>query len=234
MKRTFLTGAAILGCIVLIIASYAWYNLSERSAETDEIVVMKPYRLSLTNPSETDVLQLSIGSLLLNETKQIIFCVNNGNEENAAEFDYQMELIYTDNLALEYRIYELEEAEDALNAYIVAEDIVVADGKPQAVCTYWNTKSSTALIGQDVSLERHGQVGLNGEEVNRGTYFVFDKDCDGEPLHLSSDEEGERAQYFVMEIKWQDGITSYQDYEKETDMIYLMVEALQPKPEKMN
>ena len=100
---------------MLLGVSFAWFTLVERSAESDATDVMAPYYLTLLNPSETSALQLSVGSLMPGKTKQILFCVSNkSNEENelinmgGADFDYSMELIHTDNLALNYTLYALE------------------------------------------------------------------------------------------------------------------------------
>lgn len=232
MKKTVLAGVAVIGCLFIIGISYAWYTRQERVAESDTLTVMTPYKLSLMNPSETDVLQLSIGSLLLDETKQIVFCVENGIEQENVELNYEIEMIYTNNLALEYKIYELDTAADENNPYIVAEDIISVDGELQARRTYWDTKTGVALTGADISDRRHDEAALNGDEVNSGTYVLYTEDSSGDSFQLSSSENSVNAHFFVMEIKWKDGITGYEDYEKETDMIFLVVRALQPKPEK--
>ena len=100
-----LVGVALL----LTGTTYAWYTLREREVESKEITVMKPYYLNLSNPSETDMLQLSVGSLLQGTAKQIVFCVTGRGEEqinqDTTAFDYALELVHTDNLALKYQLY---------------------------------------------------------------------------------------------------------------------------------
>lgn len=238
LRMQILAWCSIAGILMFFGFSFAWFTSVERTAESKVTNVMAPYYLTLLNPSETDVLQLSIGSLIPGKTKQIVFCVSNKhNEENelinmgGSDFDYSMELIHTNNLALNYTIYELEEAQEE-NAEIVAEDIVSVDGVETTVLSYWKAKSpNTPLSGVDVSRERHEQVELTGEEINSGTYVEYKK-SDINDFHLSDNGEGYDSQYFLMEIKWDDAaLSSFEKYDKETDMIYILVKALLPKPE---
>lgn len=225
--------------IILMIAggTFAWYSIKERQAESKPAEVMKPYYLVLLNPSETDVLQLSVGSLMPGRTKQVVFCVSNKENEEimmgGSNFDYSMELIHTDNLALNYSIYELERTEETGEGSILVEDKVIVEGSEQTIVTKWKKKSETALSSVNVSTERHSQVGLTGAEINRGTYLSYESDAEGKQLHLTSGESGYDSRFFLLEIAWDENeITNFEKYEKETDMIYILVKALQPKPEK--
>ena len=225
----------IVGGLMLFGVSFAWFTRVDRSAESKTTSVMAPYYLTLLNPSETDVLQLSIGNLMPGKTKQIIFCVSNkNNEENdminmgGADFDYSMELIHTDNLALDYTLYELKEAQEG-NADITAEDMVIVDGVQQTQLSYWDI--GTEFMGTDVSMQRHAQLGLTGDEINSGTYITYAKN-DNNDFHLSDNGSGYDSQYFLMELEWQaDAVSNFEQYDKETDMIYVLVKAVLPKPE---
>lgn len=232
-RRRIFTGAVIAGLLILIGAGLAWYSLRQRNAETEPENVMKPYNLTLMNASGTDVLQLSVGSLMLGETKQIVFCVSNDDAGDYA-FDYMLELIHTDNLALDYTIYALEESDEE-NATIIAEDTIIVDGESEQIFTYWKVNSEgIALVGDDVSSERHQETGLTGDEINSGTYILYqNEESNTNNLYLTTGEDGDSAQYFLMEIEWNEGAyTNYEGYEKETDMIYLLVKAVQPEPQK--
>lgn len=186
--------------------THAWYSMQKREAETKAPNVMKPYHLNLSNPSETGVLQLSVGSLLQGKTKQIIFCVNTEEEsrinKDETTFDYTLELVHTDNLALKYELYALdsvaeadkEALENRGTEVLTAEDTVELDGTPTMHTTYWTKKTKTVangtqqavpLTGREVSALRQEQVGLTGadaesgtkadeEIINRGTYISFD------------------------------------------------------------
>lgn len=225
----------VVGCLMLFGVSFAWFTQVERTAESKTTDVMAPYYLTLLNPSETATLQLSVGSLMPGRTKQILFCVSNqNNEENeminmgGADFDYSMELIHTDNLALNYTLYELEETTED-SADIIGEDVVTENEEITTKYTYW--KIGTQFNGNDVSEERHAEVGLTGEEINSGTYISYAKN-DNNDFHLSDDGSGYDSQYFLMEIEWQaDAVSNFEKYDKETDMIYILVKALLPKPE---
>lgn len=223
-----------VGGLMLFGISFAWFTKVERTAESKTTAVMAPYYLTLLNPSETDVLQLSIGNLMPGKTKQIVFCVSNkNNEENdminmgGADFDYSMELIHTDNLALDYTLYELKKA-DAEDYHIMAEDVVIENGQSEVTISYW--KKGTMFEWIDVSEKRHEELKLTGDEINSGTYMSYKKSNNND-FHLSDNGSGYDSQYFLMEIEWQaDAVSNFEKYDKETDMIYVLVKAMLPKP----
>lgn len=243
-----------LVAVVLLIGgvTFAWYTMREREAETTTANVMKPYYLNLMNPSETAELQLSVGSLLQGQTKQIVFCVTNkDNASNTDTMEYALELVHTDNLALNYEIYSLEQVEVAdggdTNGLIVAEDTVEVDGDNDTTTTevtYWQKNVVDAdtqyvpLNGEDVSATRHEQVGLTSDTediINRGTYIYYKYEVnsdgsDGENLQLEPAEGAVYdSRYFVLEISWQN-VKDFSLYDKETDMIWLLAKAVQPEP----
>lgn len=254
MFTAVLVGAVTILCMGITVA---WYTHRSREADTVSAGVMKPYYLSLRNPSDTDTLQLSVGSLLQGKTKQIVFCVSSQEEAqvngDTSSFEYALELIHTDNLALNYEIYPLEKAESGESGIIVAEDIITADGETTTIeTTYWKKTASngvaTPLQGTDVSEERWEQTGLSDAAeldpdaaekgiINRGTYISYGKtEEEGEEavdngLALDPGEGTYAAQYFVLEISW-NIVSGFEKYDKETDMIYIVAKAVQPEPEK--
>ena len=239
-------------------ATFAWYGVTKREADSESAEVMKPYYLTLLNPSETDSLQLAIGNLFPGDVKQIVFCVSNKNNEKSGlemgvtTFNYSIELIHTENLALQYRIYELQAAEEGEDGAIAALDTVTVTNEggettEENKITYWKKTLSTPLTGVDVSELRHTQAGITNEEgtlinanvlpVNAGEYISYEKDSQNKALCLEAGEKDGNptfdSQYFLIEIDWEEGADEvFEKYEKETDMIYLLVEALQPEPEK--
>lgn len=240
LRTPVLVWCIMVGALMLFGISFAWFTKVERTADSKTVGVMEPYYLTLLNPSETDVLQLSIGNLMPGRTKQVLFCVSNkSNEENdamnmgGADFDYSMELVHTENLALNYTLYELEKVapEDVDGDEIVAEDITITDGETTTTLTYWSKGQAFDTENEDwtdVSEERHREVELTGTEINRGTYISYASD----DFHLKDDESGYDSQYFLLEIEWQeDAVSNFEKYDKETDMIYVLVKALLPKPE---
>ena len=242
LRMQILAWCALLSSLMLIGSTFAWYSVVVREAESKEANVMQPYYLTLLNPSETAGLQLSVGSLMPGRKRQIVFCVSNDDNEEkinmgGADFDYSMELIYTENMALNYKVYDLEQAEEEAEGSIVAEDYVIIDGVGVPRLTYWNIKGE-ALDKVDVSSTRHGEVGLSAavnEVVNKGKYWQYTQNSEEENLHLSSSTNGDGydSQYFLLEIEWDvNEISNFDKYEKETDMIYILVKALQPEPTK--
>lgn len=242
---------ALVALIVASTATFAWYGANDREADSAPADIMKPYYLNLRNPSDTDDLQLTVGNLFPGDVKQIVFCVSNKNNEKTGldmgvtSFEYSIELIHTENLALEYRIYELDAATEGESGAIAALDTVTItdeDGSTseESQITYWKKASDTELSWEDVSDTRHTQVGLTETmPVNAGKYASYTKTSDNTTklrLEAGQDESGNPtfdSQYFLIEIDWEDGAASkFEQYEKETDMIYLLVEALQPEPQK--
>lgn len=238
----------LCACVAVVVASaatFAWYSTQERYADSAPAEVMKPYYLTLRNPSDTAALELSVGNLFPGDTKQVVFCVSNKNNEKTGldmgvtSFAYSIELIHTENLALEYKIYELSKADENTQGAIAVLDEV---SESKAYTTYWVKKQneehlSPSLTGTDVSDTRHTQVGLTSPlPVNVGCYMSYKKDMTGNTLKLKAgeDESGQPtfdSQFFMIEITWQSDV-NFENYEKETDMIYLLVEALQPEPQK--
>lgn len=222
--------------MMLISGTLAWYTLRKANQETSAANVMKPYYLTLLNPSETDVLQLSVGSLLQGKTKQIVFCVSSKEDPqinpDTTVFEYWLELVHTDNLALNYEIYPLVQAADGESDIIVAEDILTTDGASTVETTYWK-KAGGALAGTNVSVERRVQAGVaevnasTDDIVNRGTYISYADTENGLELQVGGGTY--TSQYFVLEISWSID-SGFEKYDKETDMIYLLAKALQPEP----
>ncbi len=247
--------SAIAALFVATTSTYAWYTIKKREADSAPADVMKPYYLTLLNPSETEVLQLAVGNLFPGEVKQVVFCVSNkDNEKTGLEmglttFNYAIELIHTENLALEYSVYELNSTNAPGEGVITALDTYLTDGgNEESRTTYWVKVGNNALSGELVSDARHKEVGFTDASgnllskenlpVNAGKYTAYNKDSEGKLLKLEAgtDAQGNPqfdSQYFVLEIDWEEGAEAkFENYEKETDMIYLLVEAIQPKPEK--
>lgn len=246
---------SLVALVFVSAATFAWYGANDREADSAPADIMKPYYLNLRNPSDTDDLQLTVGNLFPGDVKQIVFCVSNKNNEakdtldmGVTSFEYSIELIHTENLALEYRIYELKKLEGTQEGAISILDTVEVDGVATTQTFYFTKTTGTELEGNDVSDLRHTQVGfvdseenlLSDEElpVNAGNYTSYTKESDGTTklkLEAGEDENGPTfdSQYFLIEIEWEEGAASkFEQYEKETDMIYLLVEALQPEPKK--
>lgn len=229
----------IIGVAAILLAtagvSFAWYLRNLKVAESSEMDVMTPYYLTLLGPDAADQLKLAVGSLYPGETRQIVFCVSNRNITEAgdivmggSDFDYSMELVHTENLALRYQMYQLEKTDTSAGSDILVE----VDGEE----LYWK-KENEVLAGADVSANRWAQAGLTETEgiINRGNYLFYDKDSRGDNFHLESQQPDIDyvPDYYLMEIEWDEtGAALFQQYEKETDMIYVLVKALQPEPKK--
>ena len=227
--------------LVLVIASgvtFAWYTRSENASATREgVEVMTPYFLYLLNPGSSDSLQYTIGNIHPAETKQTVICVSNKKPDDVqddsidiarvSDFTYELEFITTNNLEVNYEIYELTMHTLADGESAPADAITM----PEVSGVYW-TKKGNALVGTNTSDERHtsvfGTANPSGV-VNSGTYTLYSKDSSGNALHLSYSGGQYDYDYYLVEIDWLDE-TSFEKSLKETDVNYVVVNAMQPKP----
>ena len=213
----------LVGLLVCIGGTFAWYTWLERAADSKDAEVMEPYYLYLRDENDTEMVRLALDSLFAGETKNLYFCVSNGpNEESGTigemgggNFDYTMELVYTQNVPLTFKLYELDSFEDT----------AMADG------------GTLLTVNEDKTAERHqamfGNISVD-DIVNKGKYDTYINGKDGEKLHLETGmvdgKETYMSRYFRLEVTCD--AKSFDNYRKETDMIYLLVKAEQPKPTK--
>lgn len=210
--------------LVCIGGTFAWYTWLERAAGSKDAEVMDPYYLYLRDKSDTEMVRLALDSLFAGETKNLYFCVSNGPNEKSGtigemgggNFDYTMELVYTENVPLTFNLYELDSFEDT----------AIAGG---------GTRLTAAT---DKTADRHrAMFGDNPVEdiVNKGKYVTYLNGKDGKQLHLetgkdAAGKETYMSRYFRLEVTCT--ADTFDQYRKETDMIYLLVKAEQPKPTK--
>lgn len=237
----------LIVCGILLLAAaggtFAWYLKEDaKRAQMQEAQVMAPYNLYLLNPNASDTLQFAVGNLHPGEVKQAVICVSNmrpddyaGDEDmdmaalaKESEFGYDLMLVHTENLAVDYLIYPLQRHEmaDSLpSGAIIMED----DTKDRY---YW-TKSTASLNGSDISEDMRKRVfgeTDGGENVNVGTYWLSDNEDMMLAYHIDGNGLGSyEYDYYLIEIKWQD-INNFDDYKKETDLVYIVVNAKQPRP----
>lgn len=228
-------------CLVFLMVSgvtFAWYTRTENvSASRENIEVMTPYFLYLLNPGTSDSLEYTIGNIHPSETKQTVICVSNQKPDDVeddsidiarvSDFAYELEFITTNNLEVNYEIYEL-------TMHKLAEGQIAPSGTVtmhEVPGVYW-TKVGNALVGQDTSAERHaGVFGTSNPSgvVNSGKYTLYSKDSKGRELHLSYSGGSYDYDYYLIEIDWIDE-NSFENSLKETDVNYVVVNAMQPEP----
>lgn len=229
-------------CAALLVAAgtVTWYVIhSQRDIDSQKTEVMTPYFLYLLNPSDHSSLALTIGNIHPGEVKREVICVSNQKPGLSSEreisrdsnFLYELEMAYTENLAVNYEVYELER-DDVNGDIAVVED---TNGVIHTLASF-KKKNTEQMTAADVSEVRRGEVygsDLAGI-VNLGRYRSFTEGTDGKKLELEATVSGNDVNYdmdyYLIEITWQDGI-NFEDYNKETDLCYVIVKALQPKPE---
>lgn len=242
--------------LILIVGTFAWYVISAiRRVDSEDTTVMTPYLLYLLNPTDEQSLAITIGNLHPGETKQAVICVSSQKPEEMgiaaiskdSEFAYELELAYTENLALDYKVYELELIEDA-EANVIEDLIVVEDSTGSNTKTFKRALSGEELAkaAPDVSQERQKEMYPGSDEarakiVNLGQYDSYRTDAAGKVLSLNTKVTTENGtveydkDYYLIEMKWKEkdengNTVQFENYTKETDLIYIIVKAMQPKP----
>lgn len=246
IRRKPLLLAFVVTIILAYATSFSWYKYNrENHGETKDLDIMTPYFLYLMNPDESTSLQFTVGNIHPGEVKQIIICVSNKRPVDVtdfsidiareSEFNYDLEFIYTENLAVNYDIYELNKSTYENESDIPEEGIVIegVDG------SYWTkmTSDPDALDivplspTKDETETRLNEVfplGYDGV-YNKGKYLMYQQDSKGDPLGLKYENEEYEFDYYLVEISWKDNV-SFSEYTKETDVMYVVVNAKQPKP----
>ena len=248
-----------LSCVMLVLTgTMAWYVLDAiREVDSKDTEVMTPYLLYLLNPTDEESLALTVGNLHPGETKQAVICVSSQRPEDIgimtiskdSEFSYELELAYTENLAVDFHVYELEQVEagngsQGSNAFIVVED---ENGQNQK--QFKKAGSGVELEKADLNINEKRQEEMYGgteetrkEIVNLGQYDLYQTDANDEMLKLNTNVSVQNGQvtydkdYYLIEIQWKETNGSgeaihFEDYRKETDLVYVIVKAMQPKPE---
>ena len=240
-------------CIILLLAlsggTFAWYLREDaKRAQTEAAAVMAPYNLYLMNPNATDTLQFAVGNLHPGEIKQTVVCVSNKRPDNykgddsdmaeqakESEFLYDLMLVHTDNLAVNYTVYPLKREEMTPSTVLPEGSIIMEDDTKGKY--YWTkegidpvTGEAKALNGEDISGDMRqrvfGSQSISGI-VNVGTYWLSDDE--DYPMQLAYKNGSYEFDYYLIEVKW-DNISNFDDYKKETDLVYVVVNAKQPRP----
>ena len=231
--RMQILAISVLVLLFAVVASFAWYTFRAREAWSQERQVMEPYCLYLRDEQDKESAKLSVDNLTSGEIKEIPFCVSNAPNSDivmgGGNFDFQLELIYTENLPLTYKIYELEQVDMSKDSVFEDESAI---RKPVSGTEITETRRKEAFLDEDVT-----------DVVNKGRYWLFEKEgaasgvdeADLNNLHLSTgtDENGTTytTRCFILEIGFPK-VDNFQQYNKETDVIYLTATAKQPRPVK--
>lgn len=241
---------AMLIVVLIVGGTYTWYYYhNENQGDRKDVKIMTPYFLYLLNPDSKTSLEFTVGNIHPGETKQIVICVSNKKPEDVTEdfvdiareskFNYDLQFLYTENLPVDYKIYELTKStyDDVTN---IPDTGIVVEGVDK---TYWE-KSTGKLdangnpqpleITKDVTNERHQSVFGDTDVtniINKGKYLLYQYDGqkESQPLGLEYKNGQYEYDYYLIEINWKDDV-NFNDYTKETDLLYVVVNAKQPKP----
>lgn len=239
LKRPFLTLSVLLVVVIMLAIGFAWFLFGGNHTDTDELNIMAPYTLYLLNSGGTDALELNVGGIHPGETKQIVVCVSShdaGQPQTSknGSFPYKLELVYTENIGLQYSLYEVEpttqaliEGEEIITSYYEAEE----EGTTVQKAAYFIKGDQIPADSSDTSMNVSEMYGsdssVQNQIVNKGKYDVFT----GENFQLSLHDPQQRYKYYLIEIGWAD--ETKEASAKETDLVYLIAKAGVPKPEEI-
>lgn len=239
--------AAVVTMLLAMVATFSWYLFNKDShADTKDIKIMTPYFLYLLNPDDKTSLQFSVGNIHPGEVKQVVICVSNKKPDDVSDgsvdiareskFNYDLEFVHTENLKVNYDIYELQKDSYTNKADIPSNGILVdgVDG------VYWTKMETGGNVNpltptKDETASRLNTVFPDGTDgvFNKGKYLLYQYDSNGVQMGLEYKDDGTDKKYefdyYLVEISWEKNV-NFSEYTKETDLLYVIVNAKQPKP----
>lgn len=239
--------AAVVAMLLAMVATFSWYLFNKDShADTKDIKIMTPYFLYLLNPDDKTSLQFSVGNIHPGEVKQVVICVSNKKPDDVSDgsvdiareskFNYDLEFVHTENLKVNYDIYELQKDSYTDTADIPSNGILVdgVDG------VYWTKMETDGNVNpltptKDETTSRLNTVFPEGTDgvFNKGKYLLYQYDSNGVQMGLEYKDNGTDKKYefdyYLVEISWEKNV-NFSEYTKETDLLYVIVNAKQPKP----
>lgn len=239
--------AAVVTMLLAMVATFSWYLFNKDShADTKDIKIMTPYFLYLLNPDDKTSLQFSVGNIHPGEVKQVVICVSNKKPDDVSDgsvdiareskFNYDLEFVHTENLKVNYDIYELQKDSYTDTADIPSSGILV-DGVDGAYWTKMETDGNVNPLTptKDETTSRLNTVFPEGTDgvFNKGKYLLYQYDSNGVQMGLEYKDNGTDKKYefdyYLVEISWEKNV-NFSEYTKETDLLYVIVNAKQPKP----
>lgn len=239
--------AAVVTVLLAMVATFSWYLFNKDShADTKDIKIMTPYFLYLLNPDDKTSLQFSVGNIHPGEVKQVVICVSNKKPDDVSDgsvdiareskFNYDLEFVHTENLKVNYDIYELQKDSYTDTADIPSNGILV-DGVDGAYWTKMETDGNVNPLTptKDETTSRLNTVFPEGTDgvFNKGKYLLYQYDSNGVQMGLEYKDNGTDKKYefdyYLVEISWEKNV-NFSEYTKETDLLYVIVNAKQPKP----
>lgn len=168
-----------------------------------------------------------------------------------SSFQYELELAHTSNLPLNYQLYALNELSESTtassgdNTTIDTIELSGMNGKGDDEKTTYKkitlvpNENSTSISNKN-NKEMYGETETQETTVNWGIYSIYDKTSVREDQKSDTDfqlsakvgEDGKVTfglSYYLIELSWKDGI-QFADYLKETDLMYVIVNAKQLEP----
>lgn len=255
-KKAWLVACLAL-VMVMLAGTLAWYVLNAiREIDSKDTEVMTPYLLYLLNPTDEKSLALTVGNLHPGETKQAVICVSSQKPGDIdimtiskdSEFSYELELAYTQNLAVDYNVYELETVEAEAGDGTTPDGLILVQDENDENTKYFKKAGNENLANANVDVNAKRQEEMYGGNetsrqsiVNLGQYDLYQTDAAGNNLKLNTnvsvenDEVQYDKDYYLIEITWKQtdangASIQFDDYRKETDLVYVIVKAMQPEP----
>lgn len=245
-KKPVIVAAAVT-VLLAMLATFSWYLFNKDShADTKDIKIMTPYFLYLLNPDDKTSLQFSVGNIHPGEVKQVVICVSNKKPDDVSDgsvdiareskFNYDLEFVHTENLKVKYDIYELQK-DSYTDKTDIPENGILVEGVDGVYWTKMKTdgEANPLTPTKDETKSRLNTVFPEGAAgvFNKGKYLLYQYDSKGVQMGLEYKYDGEEKKYefdyYLVEISWEKNV-NFSEYTKETDLLYVIVNAKQPKP----
>ncbi len=238
-KKIIVLAITAVLCLAAAGGTLAWYLREDvKQAQTTTAEVMAPYNLYLMNPNAKDMLQFAVGNLHPGEVKHTVICVSNkvpddyeGGDHMSelvkdSEFNYDLQLVHTENLAVDYLMYPLERHDMPTDGSPLPPGAIQMDDDTYDHYYWTQTAAPINVVDNSATMQEE----VFGDEdttdiVNVGRYLFFDDDS----MSLAYRNNTYEYDYYLIEVKWQD-ISDFDAYKKETDLVYVVVNAKQPRP----
>ncbi len=230
LRLVFSVAFLLVSLSVLAGTAYGWMR-NQRTLQTIA-AIETPFLLDIRGGDEKSISYLDLNGLDLSDPdskSQIVFCVCGEGIDS-----YSLELGYTTNIGLEYKIYPAVKATEASGEYTVQ----CIDWQNGNNTSYYYNSAGLASQKLNESSAGSGLGNLNDAYYDATYGSGFDTayvQKNGMPIYElisgirvrdtvgSAELQFAFVDYYVLEVSWTDDATG--ENNKETDMVYLMAES---------
>ncbi len=260
-KQLLILVIMLCAMLLMLISFAWYYFKVDKEVDSEQADVMAPYYLYLLDgegdnlslsigslhPGETKQVIIGVSNKPAGELESTVDYLIGKN----SKFDYKLALAYTQNLPITYTVYELKETDEEKKEFTVTDPsdnislylekvLMSKDVNGSAILTQKNNEAmyqDEVAEGKSIeSVVNYVQYDLYPYDSSyQGNSSSGDSAATQSNLRLETKIESDgntsyELDYYLIEMKWKDDI-EFQNFIKETDLVYVIVDAVQPKPE---